>query len=246
MIKNLSLTIISFIAFAGLSAQTCTPDTSINTHGYFPAELDTAQEMSQYNMTMHVFSKRDTMVDNPFGGGQVAATIDSILVKQVSGMPAGLNYACNPRDCRFVTLKTHCINIYGVPEQLSAGVYPLRIVVDVKARINGTFPVTQEEEITDFSIIVKDDNISAIDNGFNQTKMNIAPNPFVERLDLTFTKANSGVVKITNQLGQLVHTAQFGNTKDVEIDTKLIKSGIYFITVELEDGTIFSEKIIKS
>lgn len=246
MIKNLLLILTSFILISGIEAQTCSPDTTLKTHGYYPAELDSATEMTQYNMTMQVYSKRDTMVDNPFGGGQVSATIDSIIVKQVTGMPSGLSFACNPGNCRFVSLKAHCINIYGTPEQATAGVYPLRIVVDVKATINGSFPVTQEEEITDFSIVVKDDNISAIKHTLGVVNaVSFYPNPFKDNIEVKLGSAESGTVSISNALGQVLKQDKISNQSSLVIDTELLSAGVYFVNVQLLSGAIYTQKLIK-
>lgn len=244
MIKKILFSFILCFMGLGVAAQYCTPDDNINTSGYYPDELDTAQEMKVYDMTVQVYSKRDTMVDNPFGGGQVAATIDTIIVKQVYGMPPGLQYACNPSDCKFVSLKTHCINIYGTPTQASAGIYPLRIVVDVKARINGTFPVTQEEEITDFSIVVKDDDISTTAE-LVKAGIQLFPNPFKDKIELHSASIKISGIKVTNNIGLVVYSLKDSGLQTKTIDSQNWSTGVYFIEVSLEDGTVIKSKTVK-
>ena len=49
-----------------LVGQTCQPDTSVKSPGYFPADLDTAIELSMYSMTVQVHSTRGHVGGQPF------------------------------------------------------------------------------------------------------------------------------------------------------------------------------------
>ena len=245
MLKNILTIICALFITNNILAQSCTPDNAITTNGYYPAELDSAQENSFYSMTMQVYSLRDTMVDNPFGGGQVNAAIDSIIVKEVSGMPSGVNYVCNPANCRFVTLKTHCINLYGTPPSGSAGVYPLVITVDVKARIGGTFPVTQEEEITGFNIVVNDDSISTISNVIRKTAFSVYPNPSNSDFNIKTTYFGEGFFKVFNSLGQEVYEFKTKGDEQYIIPANTWNDGVYILRFTNRHGEVISQTLLK-
>jgi len=245
MIKKILTLTILIASNLILMGQSCTPDNNINTAGYYPAELDSAQEMSAYNMTMQVYSNRDTMVDNPFGSGQVAATIDSILVEGVTGMPPGLNYICNPSDCRFVSLKTHCINIYGTPTQGSAGSYPLTINIRAKVTVNGSFKTSVTEEITNFAIIVKDDDISALSRIKTTDAIKVYPNPSQNALNIENLRASAGMIHIYAADGREVAKYTLEHKKTLKIDNSNWKTGIYTIKLTYADGIISQTQVTK-
>lgn len=242
--KKLILTFVLFSSLGLIYAQSCIPNTSITNSGYFPRILDSAQEMSAYNMTIQVRSQRDTMVSNPFGPGTINATIDSIIVTGVSGMPAGLNYICNPNNCRFVSLKTHCVNIYGMPAQGSAGIYPLSISVSVKVVVGGVIPQTINENINDFSIYVKDDNINSLANISNPQWLDVYPNPSNGKLNIANKNKVIGDLKIYDFQGKLILQQSLTAFSIQEIDIAMLPNGIYQAVVGFEHDYA-AVKIIK-
>jgi hypothetical protein len=232
--KILTLGIASFLTVLSYG-QTCTPDISIKTHGYYPSELDSATEAVAYNMTMQVFSKRDTQVDNPFGAGKVNATIDSIIVNSVSGLPSGVSYACNPANCRFVSLKTHCINIFGTPPQGSSAYYPLDIKVTAKVTIGGSFPTTVNESVTNFGIFVKDDNISSVQTVSNYS-VALYPNPAASYFNICNKRNVNGVVKVYSSTGVLVYEINIKEKEEIIVNSLKWPLAMYHIQVNYVDG----------
>lgn len=240
--KILTLVFIAFLTNSAFG-QSCTPDISINTHGYYPDKLDTAQETVAYNMTMQVYSKRDTMVDNPLGGGKVNATIDSIIITSVLGLPPGLAFICNPSNCRFVSLKTHCINIYGTPPQGSSMYYPLDIKATAKVTVGGSYKTTVNESITDFGIFVKDDHISSVET-VNNNSMAVYPNPASACFNMYNKRAVEGVVRIYSSTGTLVLEQIVLPNEEIKIGTISWPMSVYYIQTTYKDGLSVNANVL--
>ena len=84
-------------------------------------------------------------------------------------------------------------------------------------------------------------------NLLDDNSINIFPNPVSGAVSISFNQAFKGTVTIIDLLGQQVYsnpgfTSEKGNTE--QIDLSNLKSGIYFITLQSEDGVI-RKKILK-
>lgn len=245
MIKKILTLVVLLCCNIVLYGQSCIPDTSIKQPGYYPSELDTAQEMLMYSMTMQVRSNRDTMVDNPFGPGQIAATIDSIIVDSVAGIPPGINYICNPSNCRFVSEKTHCINLFGTPVQGSAGNYPMVIYVTAKATIGGGFKTSVTEQIRDFGIVVRDDNISLNHRVIENGAIKIYPNPAKGDIHIENLKNKNGVIHVFNGEGKVIEKHPIYGNQKILVNNERWHSGIYTIRLSYSDGSVSHTQINK-
>lgn len=241
--------ILTLAVFIGLSTflvgQTCAPDTSIKEPGYYPRTLDTAEEMSMYSMTVQIHSTRDTMVDNPFGGGQISATIDSIIVDSVAGFPAGVTYMCTPSNCRFVSLKTHCINIYGTPMQGSADSYPLVIYVTVKATLSGGFKTSVTEQIRDFTMHVKDDNISSSAQVKELEGFRVYPNPSNGTMHIDNRTDKNGTIQVFNAEGKHIEQRTIKGNEKIQMNNSNWVTGIYTIRIIFTDGSMSHTQVSK-
>ncbi len=229
-----------------IQAQSCTPNTSINTHGYYPASLDTATEGEMYSMTMHAYSKRDTSVDNPFGGGKVNATIDSIIVDQVIGLPAGIGYICNPANCRFVSLKTHCINLFGTPSAGTAGNHPLEIKVTAKATIAGGFKTNQEESIFGFAVFVKQGKTSAVKGLQVGKELKVYPNPSHNRFNFKNLLNQNASIRLYGLNGQLIQELSGEGKGSQAVDASKWANSLYKVIINYDAGitrTTYIQKI---
>ncbi|NPA34552.1 MAG: hypothetical protein GXO48_06475, partial [Chlorobi bacterium] len=78
------------IAFSfNMSAQVCIPDTTITQAGYHPDTLPWAYVNQPYEHIIHAYVPTDTLVVG------LPATIDSMSIDSVIGMPPSFSYACN-------------------------------------------------------------------------------------------------------------------------------------------------------
>lgn len=75
--------------------------------------------------------------------------------------------------------------------------------------------------------------------------MNVYPNPSTDKLNIQFKKATSGVLQIVNKQGQSVFSDNIVLKKEYFINTALLPSGAYIITLKNDKGIAVSQKIVK-
>jgi hypothetical protein len=138
-----------FGAIAQLSAQ-CVPDTTIKIPGFYPAQFPEGYVNQPYSATSTILSITDTTV---FGQKVV---IDSMVLNDVIGLPAGINHACLNNTCVFLPKVHSCVLFSGTP--IESGTFPLKMAVKIYAKILGTMPYTRVDTIKSFSITVQAPN----------------------------------------------------------------------------------------
>ncbi|UWX54240.1 T9SS type A sorting domain-containing protein [Maribacter litopenaei] len=80
----------------------------------------------------------------------------------------------------------------------------------------------------------------------NESEIILYPNPSTETIKINLGKIQNRIaITIINSNKQLVFKKQFENKKNIEIETSLYSSGIYFIYLSNEDGYLTSKKMIK-
>jgi len=93
-------------------------------------------------------------------------------------------------------------------------------------------------------------DVLAIDENQNQlVKINIYPNPTTDKVNLDFTtqKSTTATWVLYNELGKKVKTGSkklIAGNNQISINMQNIKSGIYFISLEMDEETI-TKQIIK-
>jgi len=238
--KNLILYLVLFGTFytfkSALFAQNCTPDITIKEHGYYPSKLDTATENIQYSMTIQLYSKRDTTI------GTINATIDSIILDRITGLPNGLTYACNPPNCRYPSLKTGCINIFGTPATGSAGNYPLVIEVTVKATAGGSFKQNFPQKVEDFDIVVQDNTVG-LPAEIVQGLLSIYPNPSTHEINIVNPNFLQFDIQLVAMSGQVLINQKSSKTVNTALSTTNLPNGIYNLLIKTIDGQVYSTKI---
>ena len=87
-------------------------------------------------------------------------------------------------------------------------------------------------------------------NDLIRTELNIYPNPASEKINVEFSSINSEKVKYTiyNEVGRVVKS----NTENINVGLKnlvinvgSLKSGLYFVSLELKDGIVTKQFIKK-
>ena len=170
MIKKL-LSLIVFVAMVGtitVSAQTCTPDAQYSAPGVYPdtlVGLPCAQTTVLYQTTITVIAPTDSLFDLGPPLNTINATIDSIKIRDnsspadgiaVNGLPASMQFVCNPPSCSFPGGSTGCLLIIGTPTAAEAGLHPLSVEVSAYVAQLAPFgnPPVDLDPVDQYSIMV--------------------------------------------------------------------------------------------
>lgn len=188
-----------------------------------------------------------------FGG--VVFQVDRFAVDSITGLPDGLDFACNPDTCVWFPIDSFgCIVIQGTPTSANTpGHYPLVIHGVVSLGFLGDQPVTFPGIIAagEYSIELRDPLcITGVDElSWANNLIKVAPNPFETFLDVYFEALGGENVEIllTDVTGTLVHRQSYKipyYQDVVRIEPELINQGIYFLTVK-GDNFLTTRKLIK-
>lgn len=223
------------LGLVNFSNAQCLPDQNITDPGFYPDKLDTAWAGSKYQQVLQIRLIKDTIVE--FSGNKLLAKIDSAEVLKVSNLPGDLGYQCDLARCVFIPDSTGCVLLSGNPTTQDIGSYPLEIEIKLYARINGSIPVTQNDTIRDFTLVVAADPASVGTIGNNA--FSIHPNP-----------SNTGIFSVDgiefthfstyDALGRKVMESDISNGV---IDCSSLENGLYWIRMESNLG-VASKKIV--
>lgn len=138
--------ILLFIVFCSwsltISAQ-CLPDSTITGSGIFPDTLIGTCVGIPYEQTITIVIPQDTIVPPGIG-----ATIDSVVVDSVAGLPPGLNFFCLDGNCRVFGGTRSCVLVSGTPT--TAGVYQVDLYTTSYAIIFGNQALTVTDTLFGF------------------------------------------------------------------------------------------------
>lgn len=87
------------------------------------------------------------------------------------------------------------------------------------------------------------DIISITYKSYSVQPISIYPNPVVNDLNIIHTEAN-GTIKIFDSLGQIIKNESI-NESESRINLRDLHNGVYFVQIQLEDGTNTVKQIIK-
>jgi hypothetical protein len=154
-------------------AQNCIPDNTIVNSGFYPATLDTVNPGDNHSQILQIRVLKDTTIVL-FGFPQ-KAFIDSVVLKGIIGLPPGFNYKCYNERCRYVPDSTGCAVLFGTAKTSDAGVYPLKLAVDIYGRLAGGFAASQPDTIRTLTLVVRGGTASI--ERINTDKADLYPNP---------------------------------------------------------------------
>jgi len=237
---SLKLAITGFLVFMlgfGLRAQDCTPDQSITATGFFPKTIEDAAAGQAYKQVLQIRVFKDTVVI--ISGNPTLATIDSINVKDILSLPNGFYYTCSRKNCSFIPDSTGCAALIGNPTNAEVGTYPLLIAIEVYAKIFGTISSTQADTLDQFNMTVT--GMGAVESLFDSYSKVFYPNPSNGSFNYNSLLSNYiSSLTCRNTLGQIVPHSS--TTSGFDILTSV--AGIFYVEVELENGTRLVEKIV--
>jgi hypothetical protein len=214
-------------------AQVCTPDQNLTTPGFLPATLPDGQVNSAYSVGITIKVFKDTEIVQ--SGQTVLATIDSMLLISILGLPPGLGYECLNSGCSFVPSTLSCVNIKGTPTQ--SGLFPLKIPVKVYAKVFGAIPITQPDTLRNFAINVKGGTASMVDLNQNGLDLSIFPNPATKAVWVN----SPTLPKITSLSGVELNVPISKEGNIYRIDISRIPTGLYFIANRHQVTKLFIE-----
>ncbi len=87
--------------------------------------------------------------------------------------------------------------------------------------------------------------VSLTDEMLNKTAIDLFPNPFQDKITITSSVGHTiNQIQIFSTMGQLIRTIQIADN-NAELDMSELGSGAYYILGQMENGDVFSEKLIK-
>ncbi len=240
----LSIIVFSILNFASELKAQCTPDTSIHSTGVYPSVLDTAEIDIQYNQVVQFYINKDTTV--VFSGNTLDATIDSITVTGVKGMPTGFTYQCNNGTCTVSGGTTGCVTLKGKAAHLQGGTYPLTIYLTVYAKVMlGPIPVGQTvyDSTSKYQIVVR--TPAGISEMIETRQVIIYPNPAKDILQVYIQNSSVNFsYQIYNLSGALVQKGETNGFEPIkEIALNPLNKGVYLLKLN-DNGKQYLKRFV--
>jgi len=239
LMKRLLLIALPIIAYFFVDAQ-CTPDLSITQPGVYPEQPDTAFADVPYDFSFQILALKDTAV--VFAGQNLNATIDSVKVNNVIGLPSGFEYICNPSSCVFTWRDVGCINVKGNPTQSQAGVYDLEIATTAYARA-GILALPVPDTTEGYQLVIKGDGSASIFD-LSGTLVSIYPNPSTTGNFLITSQVPITKLRILDIQGKEVTCEAIANKKSTELNLEFAPKGLYYLEAQIGDK-IVTKKLVR-
>ncbi|MBN2728936.1 MAG: T9SS type A sorting domain-containing protein [Bacteroidales bacterium] len=246
MKKLLSLLFLLSCVVA-LQAQPCYPDVTYTAPGIYPdtvTNLPNAAVNQYYTGVITAVVPVDTVL---YG---MVATIDSIGVKNIAGLPSGFTWAANTTSAYFHGGDSGCVAIMGTPTTGMEGTYPITIYVESHGKLSG-MPLTLPDTVKGFKIVILDStNVGLIDSRqYPFAIKETYPNPASSNLVINVANSDAALINITifDMLGQSVlSTNEKINAGEnlIQLNVANIPEGIYFYTVRKGEQALTQKLII--
>ncbi|MDX5404825.1 MAG: T9SS type A sorting domain-containing protein [Bacteroidota bacterium] len=245
--KSWITTFLALISLVAVAQQPCTPDPNLTEPGIYPPGGTTADSLvimpdapvwSPYDETAQLVVPSDTTIDTM--GIVIPATIDSIRIVRLDGLPAGLNYLCDNPRCKWNGGENGCVNIFGTTSPQPTGNYFVTVktygyvdlgflgvgadTVEFYMRIRVVGPIGIEEENSTIS--------SAL----------IFPQPADDLAMISIRSEVQGRLKynIVDLSGAILmqgeRTLEMGE-QEIPVQVNELASGSYFIQLDLNGKT---------
>lgn len=220
--KKFTLSLI-FAIFATISIAQCTPGANFS-DSLFGAWPDTTQNLPgaaanvPYATTLNFKVPLNASDVNPI----LTGTIQSFVVNNVTGLPAGLSYACNNSSCTFNGGTTGCAQISGIATIL--GTYPVTIEVTGNINIGFGVVIPAPYVFSGYRIIVGTAGIEEDVEG----NLTLAPNPVQENLSVNGLNSTDEIA-IYSIAGELLIAKKGNGTSTMDINCAELTKGIYIL-----------------
>jgi len=250
--KRVLLSFVFYLIGANVLFAQCVPDGSFTQPGYYPdcaTGLPHDTVGKNYNTVLQLRVLTDTNVVVP-GIGLQHATIDSIVLTNVTGMPSGFTYTTTPSSKSFPGGSNGCVSITDPSATATAGTYPLLIFIRVYGKIfGGTVSAFVDDTIKCYSIQIDPiAGIAEVSNNKFSLSQNF-PDPATHLTDIYYTVPSTGTLelRIYNLLGKMVYRksvfAERGSGK-ITLDAKDFAQGIYMYSLSNGKTTLSKRMVI--
>ncbi len=250
MLKNLLFTFIAITAIGITTANAqCTPDPQYTQPGVYPDSatgFDPAYVGQAYSQLITNVVPVDTCVEIIPGFPCQTLSMDSIVVTNVTGLPASMGYACSPNNCVFVGGTSGCMIITGTPTAGEVGSH--QVIVTLDAYVGGTgIPNPFTVDYYYIEVLQGVGVNELVDNKF-AVRQN-RPNPFGKTTDINYTvgKAADVEFKVINMLGAVVYKKTFEAEKGdntIKLSSASLSSGVYMYSLKNGEKTITHRMVV--
>jgi hypothetical protein len=240
----LLITIFLF-SLTGLKAQ-CVPDANIKSSGVFPSSLPAATPNVAYSQVLQFYITKDTIFN--YLGQNINATIDSLFITGVKGMPAGFTYTCHNANCGIKGGGNGCVTIIGTASSAMKNTnFPLVVMLKIKGTANTILgPISQTiiDSNSKYAIFVQ--GASNVGEIKNINSISLYPNPSKDKVEIIVSEdAFQGAEAILTDInGQEVSRTVIHSAK-TELEISNLSKGIYFLKFVAENGCVKTMKFIK-
>lgn len=266
--KRLVLIVFSLFTIAGLYAQvTCSPNLIYkdSTAGVYPSPYDpvltpkggirTCAIKGQYYQFDFTVVVGDSLTFNPF-----KFPLDSVVVTKITGLPAGMQWGCQPPNCVFKKKTMGCASLYGIPAPSAVpGKFSLKI--SGFAYINNSplglaidFPGAISPGVYDLHLLADSATPCAVSSNTEQlsekVSLSVQPNPAAAKVVVNVNSAIGGNfnLKVSDLLGRPIYKTNVSlnrGASQYEIDTAKFPNGLFIVSIENELGKISSRLAIQ-
>ena len=183
---------------------------------------------------------KDTVV--VFAGQSQNATIDSVKVNDVIGLPSGFEYSCNPVNCVFNWRAVGCVNVTGNPTQSQAGVYDLKIVTTIYAKL-GVIAIPVPDTTDGYELVIKEDGSASIFDVL-PNQLSIYPNPSIHGVYMLSSSDQLALLSIVDIQGKEIEFKSVTRNNSTILTLENVPMGVYFLRAKLGDK-IVSKKLVR-
>jgi hypothetical protein len=263
--KKVLLALFLVAAATPFFAQDCMPDPQYtDSVGVFPlpfvegenGEPDTGGIPD--TACVNVFYQTNfTIIVDTFVINGVEAIPDYLVIDDVTNLPDGMTYACNPEDCTYYPNTPGCASVYGIPTG-DAGDYSLQIS-GTAFFFGGTinFPINFPDPAIapgEYILHVREagdvncGEPSAVESPAAINSVVVAPNPFTDFTQINIQAKTAGTYNfaVTDLLGRTVNRQVLDvrtGDNSFTFDGSDLAKGIYIYAIS-EGDKVTSGKLI--
>lgn len=239
--KKILLSCAFIAGFTAMATAQCTPGPNYG-NGVYPdsaTNFVSGCKDQPYEQVISLKIPADTNV--VYNGSTVNATINTIELLSVVGLPTGFTLDCSATNCKFNGGTTGCAVIHGTTSEV--GVHNLIFYLKTSATVQLApppipgVPVTQNDTLDYYKIVIDDCGGVGVVNIENTTSFDIYPNPAKGNVSIS-KLVNDGLDKtitVINAEGKVVKVLST-NKNGFTFSTEDMKSGIYFVRVSQKNS----------